>query len=555
MSIERNQIRWNGWGSVEEDYGLEDRANAFWGWAGSALGMKAVPDCPAPSLDDTQMADPALTDEALAALKAICGERIKTDKFERAFHARGKSYPDLVVVRSGTVDPAPDAVAYPETADEVHALLKAAAEHKLAVIPYGGGSSVVGAINAAKRDDQAGIVVVDTTLMDKLISIDEEALTATIQAGAYGPQLEAQLQEQGYTLGHYPQSFEYSTLGGWISARGAGQQSNKFGKAEKWFVSARVATPQGAWNTEPYPASAAGPNLNQLVLGHEGTLGIITDATVRVQRLPETRDYRGFFMPDYFSGIAAIRDMVQAGLPVAMTRLSDPNETEFFQKAATVGTPKARQLGLLLKLLRFRVGKRPCLMLIGVEGEGPKVEGTRDAVRAIVKRHGGVHTGTIFSSNWYKQRFHSPYLRDPMLDHGIAVDTLETATTWSNMRKLYDAVMAALDTSIKSTLKDGQKCMVMCHVSHSYPDGASLYFTYVWPQDLEAPMEQWQRIKAAASDAILATGGTISHHHGVGTDHKQWFEQEKGDIGLAALKGVKQAIDPDGILNPNKSFG
>jgi len=555
MSTDRSYLRWNGWGFTHEDYGLGDRADKFWGWAAGAVGLSSLPDTPAAALDDTQLPEIALKPEILSSLKRLTAQdRVKIDPFERAFHAVGKSYPDLILIRSGKLDFAPDAVVYPEAEDEVAAVLKLAREENIAVVPYGGGSSVVGGVGAIKKDGQVGVITLDMTRMNRLVALDEEAMTATLEAGIYGPALEDTLQEQGYTLGHYPQSFEFSTLGGWIAARGAGQQSNKYGKAEKWLVSARLATPTGVWQTENFPASAAGPNLNQIVAGHEGTLGVITEATVRIHEVPPVKDYRAFFFRDFFDGVATIREIVQSGLPVAMARLSDPDETHFFQSASTVGTPKERQLRWLLRLLRWRIGPKPCLMLVGVEGPGPKVEGTRDAVRAIAKRNGGFHMGEFLGTTWYKQRFHSPYLRDPMLDHGLSVDTLETATRWSNMRTLYDAVMTAIREAIAQVCPAGITPLVMCHVSHSYHDGASLYFTFVWPRDLDDPLGQWQRIKAAASDAIAAHGGTISHHHGVGTDHAPWFDDEKGEIGLKALKAVKQAVDPDGVLNPGKSF-
>ena len=556
MSTERNLLRWNGWGLKSEDYGLGERAPVFWEWARQAVGARSLPDTPAVSLDDTILPEIALRPEILSSLKRLTSpDRVKIDPYERAFHAYGKSYPDLIKVRSGKIDEAPDAVVYPETEDEVVAVLKLARDEHLAIVPYGGGSSVVGGVGALKAAGQDGVITLDMTRMARLVSLDEEAMTATLEAGIYGPALEDTLQEQGFTLGHYPQSFEFSTLGGWVSARGAGQQSNKYGKAEKWLVSARLATPTGIWQTENYPASAAGPNLNQIVAGHEGTLGVITEATVRIHQIPPVKDYRGFFFKDFFDGVAAIREIVQSGLPVAMARLSDPDETRFFQGASTVGTSREKQLKWMLRLLRWRIGPKPCLMLVGTEGPGPKVEGTRDAVRAIVKRNGGFHMGEFLGSTWYKQRFHSPYLRDPMMDHGLAVDTLETATRWSNMRPLYNAVMTAIREAIAQVTPEGTTPLVMCHVSHSYHDGASLYFTFVWPRELKDPLGQWQRIKAAASEAIAAHGGTISHHHGVGTDHAPWLDDEKGEYGMKALKAVKQALDPDGVLNPGKSFG
>ncbi len=553
-AFDRQALRWNGWGRYADDAGLGDREELLFDWMGGVLGMGPLPHTPAPSLEDTQLPSIKLGDEDIKALTDICGlAHVKTDDYERAFHARGKSYADLVEMRSGKIEFAPDAVVYPGNGDEVQQLVSFAANHNIALVPYGGGSSVVGAVWARAAAGQKGVITLDTTRLTALIGIDEETLTATFEAGIYGPALEQVLQERGYTLGHYPQSYEYSTLGGWVSARGAGQQSNRYGKAERWLQSAKLATPEGPWETENFPASAAAANMNQLVLGHEGILGVVTEATVRIKPVPAVKDYRGFLFANYADGANAIRQMAQSGVAVAMTRLSDPDETYFFANMGFKGKISPRVAALTPKVLNWlKLGERPCMLLVGCEGDKRSVRQSVESVRAICKTHNGFHLGTLPGKNWYKGRFHSPFLRDPMMDRGLGIDTLETATTWSNMMPLYTAVQAAIKEAIDKETPDGQSGIVLCHISHSYVDGTSLYFTFTFPRSGDDAMGQWQRIKAAASNAISQNGGTISHHHGVGWDHTPWLAAEKGDVGMTALKAVKDALDPKGVMNPGK---
>jgi alkyldihydroxyacetonephosphate synthase len=481
----------------------------------------------------------------------IPSSRIMTDPYERAFHARGKSYHDLLYLRAGKFDACPDAVVYPETAEEAFNLLRWANHVGAAIVPYGGGSSVVGGVTASGGDL---VVAADMTRMNKLISVDTVSMLATAEGGIYGVELERQLQAQGLTLGHYPQSFEYSTLGGWIAARGAGQQSNRYGKAEKWLANAEIATPRGLWRTEGFPASAAGPNLNQLIAGSEGTLGLITQATFRIHKKPATQDYRTFLLPNFAAGADAIRSIVQAGIPVATLRLSDEDETYFFQAFAKAGTapgPKDAIQAAALKLMG--VGTRPCALIMGHEGERDFVHRNILASTPLIKRAGGVGVGQGPAKRWYAGRFHGPYLRDPLMDKGVGIDTLETSTYWSNIPRLYGAVRQALiDACTEHAGAKGGRGVVMAHISHSYPEGASLYFTFLFPRDLSDDIGQWRKIKKAATDAIARNGGTLSHHHGVGEDHAAWMLGEKGALGVEVLRAVKKTLDPKGIMNPGK---
>lgn len=418
--------------------------------------------------------------------------------------------------------------------------MRFAAERRIAVIPFGGGSSVVGGVTAAARADQQGAITLDMTLMDQVLEIDEESLVALAQAGIYGPALEEQLQARGFTLGHYPQSFEFSTLGGWIAPRGAGHQSNRYGKAEEWLVAATLATPGGLWRTQGFPGSAAGPQMRDLVAGSEGVLGVITDAVVKIRRAPEVKDYRGYLFLDFAAAAGAVRDLMQRDVPTAMIRLSDPDETYFYAALKTAGEGMDPSLRL-------------SIMLVGLEGECAEVEHALARSRAVIEQHGGVHMGEELGQTWYRGRFETPYLRDPILDHGLAVDTLETCTSWSHLPRLHEAVGRAIrDAMAANAAGPGTRGICMAHISHCYRDGASLYFTFVYPRDSRDPVAQWWAIKRSASEAILANGGTISHHHGVGTDHREWYEREIGPATLKALRAAKNAIDPGGILNPGK---
>lgn len=558
MGITRTKLRWNGWGWTDAPDELSGN-QAVWDWIASELGMSALMLTPAIPLDEIELPAPRLSVTALNTFAEIVGEDwVKTSKFERAAHARGKSYHDLVHLRAGDLADAPDAVVYPGDPLETLNIIEEASDRNIAVVPTGGGSSVVGGVTGSAGEGHQGVIVLDTTRMGRVLTIDTEAMTAVVEAGAWGPELEAQLAENDLTMGHYPQSFEFSTLGGWIAARGAGQQSNKYGKAEKWLVGAKLATPKGFWTTECFPASAAGPNMTDLVLGSEGTIGVITEATVRIQAKPQVKDYRGYLFKTFEDGMAAARTIVQAKLNVAMVRLSDANETHFFR--AFSDAQKKKGLGRSIKkameaqVLKMNgVPERPCVMLIGIEGEPADVEATQKKTARIAKKYGAMAVGKSPGTLWYHGRFHGPYARDPMLDHGLGVDTLETSTRWSNILNLQEKVSGAIDAAMRENAPaPGSHGIVMSHVSHSYADGASLYFTFVFPRDLEREVAQWRAIKKAATEAIVEQGGTISHHHGVGTDHAAWLVEEKGPVGMNVLKAIKRELDPNGVMNPGK---
>ena len=433
------------------------------------------------------------------------------------------------------------------------ALLRLAAEKDIAVTPFGGGTSVVGGVNAT-RGEFRSLVTLDLSGMDRVLDIDMHSRTATVEAGVYGPPLESALKAVGLTLGHYPQSFEFSTLGGWIAHGGAGQNSDLYGRAHDWLVGAKLATPRGLLDTNDFPASSAGPQLNAMLIGSEGAFGIITEATVRARITPATQDYRGFLFSRFEDGAAALRVSAQEGLRAAMLRLSDSEETRFHRAFGAVG--RATSIGAHVADLYLRVrrlDRAPCALIAGFEGDDRGVASARNRFAAIARSFGAIHLGRGVGRRWCDSRFLGAYLRDAMLDRGVGVDTLETSASWSKLDALYVAVKAALGEAIRRTApRADARGVVMCHVSHSYPDGAGLYFTFIFPRLLDDETGQWRTIKEAASEAIVTHGGTISHHHGVGLDHLPWIEREKGTLGIDTLRAIKHALDPKGVLNPGK---
>ena len=488
-----------------------------------------VADRTVPDDLDVSLPASALDGAALADLAAVVGqEHVLTDDHTRRLHTRGKSTPDLLRARTGDLTDAPDAVVRPGDHDEVQALLEVAARHHVAVVPFGGGTSVVGGL-VARREGFAGVVSLDLVRMKRLLAVDPVSMTATLEPGLRGPESEALLAEHGLTLGHFPQSFEFATIGGFAATRSSGQSSAGYGRFDALVVGLVVATPAGPIELGHGPASAAGPDLRQVFLGSEGAFGVITAVTVRVRALPESTHHEGWRWPSFDAGTEAMRTLAQAQLLPTVVRLSDENET-----ALNLADPDS---------IGASDGSSDCLMIVGFEGARSLVDARRAAVTALLAELGGEPAGEEPGRRWVGGRFDAPYLRDAMLDAGVLVETLETATSWSRLRRTYDAVSAALHEAL------GEPTLVLCHVSHVYETGASLYFTVDAPEGDE-PLGRWDDAKRAAMDAIVDTDATITHHHAVGTDHRPWLHDEIGRVGVDVLRAVKAAVDPDGILNP-----
>ncbi|RIL02339.1 MAG: FAD-binding oxidoreductase [Proteobacteria bacterium] len=550
--IAREALRWNGWGRLGESAHMtRAREAALLAELGSRLGRPVARAAEPAALDAIKLPPSKLAPDVIARLRAACGEEgVRTSAFERVTHATGRSLPDLMRLRRGEIGAAPEAVVYPGDEGAVVAVLRIAADANLAVVPFGGGSSVVGGVEPRCAPGQAGALALDTTRLDRLLRLDALSHTATFQAGVDGPALEAALAARGFTLGHFPQSFEHSTLGGWIATRSVGQQSDGYGGIEDLLVCLRVVTPAGVIRTLDVPRAASGPELNELMLGSEGTFGVVVEATVRIRPRAERCDDRGMLFRSFADGVAAVRALRRAELGVAMARLSDAGETELSlllrQDPSRRFDPAAAALGLAERL---GYGDGRCALVYGAEGGSFAVRSAMFQARALLRRHGGLPLGRGPGRSWRRERFRTPYLRDWLLDHGVAADTMETSLPWARLEAGHDAVVRALRGACATHAGGG---LAMAHLSHSYRDGACLYFTILYPVDAARDVEQWAAIKRAATDAIVAAGGTLSHHHGVGVDHKDWMARERGALGIEALRAVKGAVDPRGVMNPGK---
>jgi alkyldihydroxyacetonephosphate synthase len=528
--------RWNGWGKPTTHYALPQAAAIYL----EAQVGKGCTDQDA-DLEDVLRSVPEVT--------IPYHPMIKTEAIERLMHARGQSLPDWVALRSGQIGAFPAGVAHPSSADDVRDLLSFAYAQGLRVIPYGGGTSVVGHINPEPGGPPT--ITLNLGRLKGVADLDEASHLAVVGAGTAGPPLEEQLNRRGYTLGHFPQSFELSTIGGWIATRSSGQQSYYYGRIEDMFAGGEVVTPRGTLPLPAHPASAAGPDLRQLIMGSEGRMGVITQAVLRVQRLPETEHFYGIFFPNWEAGIEAVRAIAQTGAAVSMLRLSSSLETETTLQLSG----KDRLVGAARRGLSIMgYGAERSLLILGVTGGKRAAREALQQARQIYRQHGGLNTGTTIGKQWRKSRFHTPYLRNTLWEKGYALDTLETALPWSQVLPAALDIQNALNTTLDQA---GQRGLVFTHLSHVYPDGASNYTTYLFPRasDPEHTLEIWRSMKRAASLALQARGGTISHQHGVGRDHAPYLPREKGPLGIDLIRSALETLDPKGLMNPGVLVG
>jgi alkyldihydroxyacetonephosphate synthase len=524
--------RWNGWGNTATDYPLAESARDF--LRGVVGPGEVIPD--------------ATYEQVLASAppgRIPPHPLLKTDAPERLTHSLGQSLSDWLALRHGRVTRFTDAVAYPNDRVQVAELIALARSKGWAVVPYGGGSSVLGHLTPAK---ELPTLTIDLGRMDRLMDLNEHSHTARLEAGVAGPQVEELLNARGYTLGHFPQSFEYSTVGGWVATRSVGQQSYRYGRVDEMLIGCDLETPAGPWNLPAIPASAAGPDIRQLVLGSEGRLGVITSAVLRVHPMPEEERFLAIFFPDWQHGADAAREITQHEIPVSMLRLADATETMTTLQLA--GKPRLTDLANNgLKLIGM--GGEKTLLIYGLTGTESNCRQTYRQVQSVARRHGGFAVDFFIGHTWQKSRFLTPYLRNTLWEAGYALDTLETCLDWNRALPCIAAIKQAITAAVA---EGGERSLVFGHLSHMYPEGASCYVTYLWRRsaDPEGTLATWKRIKAAASGVIVAHGGTISHQHGVGTDHKPWLEAEKGRLGLELLKAAAHTADPLGMMNPGK---
>ncbi len=547
-------MKWWGWGLEGVQFTHEDKPGLA-PFIEQKLGLDVTHATTAPArFDDLHVPAPQLPEALRTALEAaVTPAYVSVDALDRVVHARGKSIRDLIRQRRGDLPRVPDAVVRPGTEDEVTAVLQAALAADAVVIPFGGGSSISGSLEAA-ADESRPVLSVDLGRLDKVLAVDGASRLARVQAGVFGPHLEAQLNAQGYTFGHFPDSFTHSTLGGWIATRSSGMQSDRYGDIADLTKGLRVVTPTGTLDVRPVPTTSTGPSVREMILGSEGRLGLITEATVHVQRIPAERKILGYLFPTFADGLAAMRDIAASECSVSVTRVSDAPETQFSfaTRKASTAMDKLQSKALTTYLTR-RLGfdlEQMCLSFIGFEGSAGHVAEERKAVGRIVKRHGGLCIGSSPGALYDQKKFDTPYIRDFLLDRGAAADVSETAMPWSTLTPVYDAVQAAAHGAFADL---GVRGYLMCHLSHSYHAGACLYFTFAFdPSPGSDMLVEYDVVKQAVQQAFVDNGATLSHHHAVGTEHAPWLQEDISAPGVTMLKALFDGTDPGRNLNPGK---
>ncbi|HWE08817.1 MAG TPA: FAD-binding oxidoreductase [Solirubrobacteraceae bacterium] len=547
-------MKWWGWGREGVRFTHEDKP-ALGPFIERAIGLPVGPvTLPPPRLEDLGVPDSELRGELRRALEeAVGAEHVSVDRLDRVVHARGKSLRDLILQRRGDFPRIPDVVVRPGDEAAVADVLRAALSMDAVVIAFGGGSSISGSLEAPGTESRP-VISVDLTRLDQLLEIDGPSRLARVQAGVFGPRLEEQLTARGYTLGHFPDSFPHSTLGGWIATRSSGMQSDRYGDISDLTKGLRVVTPSGTLVVRPIPAASTGPSVREMVLGSEGRLGIITEATVQIRRLPEQRTILGYLFPTFADGLAAMRDIAESECSVSVTRVSDANETQFSfatrKRPTIIDGVQSRALRLFLQRRRGFDVNRMALSFIGYEGSSGHVAFQRKAVGRIVRRHGGVGIGAGPGTLYDQKKFDTPYIRDFLLDRGAAGDVSETAMPWSRLTPVYEAVTAAAHDAFGEI---GVQGYLMCHLSHSYHAGACLYFTFAFvPPPGGDMLAEYDIVKSAIQQSFVDNGATLSHHHAVGTEHSRWLEQDISAPGVALLEALFTGTDPGRHLNPGK---
>jgi alkyldihydroxyacetonephosphate synthase len=538
MSAPQRDSKWWGWGDPAVEPQLDEAALAM-------LRERVGELEPWPlgaALDGFEL--PAAESLPQALLDVVGEANVFSGAEDRVRHATGCGYADLARLRSGRLDAAPDAVLVPPDADSVRRVLDLCASEGIAVVPFGGGTSVVGGVEPL-RGGHSRLVSLDLAALRE-VAVDRRSLTARLGAGLRGPEAETALRAEGLVLGHYPQSFEYATIGGFAATRSAGQASSGYGRFDSLVSSVRLIAPAGDLRTLETSHTAAGPALRELVVGSEGALGVIPEVTVRVRPEPAQRRYEAWIAEDFEAGAEIVRALAQgSGLPDVI-RVSDAEETEV---SLMLSGPRGLAGRAFDGYLGLRGRRGGCLIVIGVEGDEESVARRRALTVRGLRRGGAAYLGQGAGRSWEHGRFQGPYLRDTLIGMGAMVETLETSHTWSRLHELHGAVGGAIRDSLAA---QGTPGLAFCHLSHAYADGASLYFTFISRARRGSEVEQWREVKRAASEAIVAAGATITHHHAVGRDHAPYMEAEVGELGLDVLSAAKERLDPTGIMNPEK---
>ncbi|MBE0405696.1 FAD-binding oxidoreductase [Psychrobacter sp. AOP22-C1-22] len=531
------QTRWNGWGNVNINKKVSSHgAKLIKSHIGKTKKLNSV------SLQEVLKTVPK--SRLPAAMTKL--DTVSIDNEVRLRHARGQSFPDWIAMHGGDFEVFPDGVAHPQSTADVETLLKLAHDHDLIVIPFGGGTSVVGHINPQKGSRP--VLTIAMSKMDQLIDLDNESQIATFGAGTQGPAVEAQLDAHGYRLGHYPQSWELSTLGGWIAARSSGQQSLGYGRIEQMFAGGTLVTPKGVITIADIPASSAGPDLREMMMGTEGRAGIFTEVKMRVQPQPEEEVFKVVFLPNWEAGKEVLRQAVQSNIRLSMLRLSNAVETDAHLH---LGTTPSQFLAISTYLKARGLSSEKVMLTYGVSGDKAQNKLALTQFKKLLKQQGSV-TGKltdVMGSIWAHGRFKFPYLRGTLWEKGIMVDTFETATNWNNIDEQVQQMQQAVQTALAD---ENEHVMAFTHISHVYKQGASLYTTYFFraAKDHASTLSRWQKIKHAASLSLANGKSTISHQHGVGRDHAPYLAAEKGQLGIQVTSDMLKSLDPEQRMNP-----
>ncbi len=543
--------RWWGWGTTEGAKAYRTpQIERLLNYLVQRMGPPKARSLPPPDLNALAVPPHQIPEEVLQALRSALGpEGCNLEPIDRLLHSLGQSYPDLLRRRLSDFGHPPDGIVYPEKEEQIQAVLQIAHRNGIRIIPFGGGTSVLGGVEAKRKSIADPVLTMDLGRCNRILEMDKRSCLARIQAGIRGPALEKALNQEGFTLGHFPQSFEHSTLGGWIATRSWGQCSTKYGSMAQRVRGVRLLTPNGPMEISPAPGQSTGPDLQELIVGSEGILGVIAEATVELHPVPETRIGAAFLFPDFAHGTRAIQALMQADFRPALCRLSDTEET----KAARIMS-RATGGGLMNRLGRWWLGQKgiltstPALLLLGFEGRQASCKTHLAEATRLLKKFKGASVGSKPVHSWYEERYQLPYLRDTLMDHGYLVETFETSVTWSHLEGLYRNVRKTLEECVTPK---GQS-LVLAHLSHPTRVGSCVYFTAIMPQEAERELEQWRSLKTAATETLLASGGCLSHHHGMGADHLPWASRIHGAKGIAALTALKAQWDPEGLMNPGK---
>jgi alkyldihydroxyacetonephosphate synthase len=511
-----------GWGREDEGLTVEEEAFVI-ARAEALFGTALQENASAPRLEDIKLEAPRVM--APPSLPFCTSEH-----YDRAAHTYGKSYPELTRALGRDYSSAPDVVAYPRNEAELTAVLDWAGGADATMTPFGGGSSVVGGVEP-KRNGHRGAVTIDLRKMDKVKEVDKTSRAALIEGGTYGPALEAQLRPHGLTLRHFPQSFEYSTLGGWIATRSGGHFATLYTHIDDFVESLRTVTPRGVIESRRLPGSGAGPSPDRMMIGSEGILGVITQAWMRLQDRPKFRDGAVVRFKDFLSAARAVRAISQAGLYPSNCRILDPAEA--YNAGAADGSV--------------------AIMVLAFESADHDVVPSLKRARECCTDHGGTPEASGAHREgaagvWRNAFIRMPYAKERLILRGVITDTFESSITWDRFEKFHDAIKTATVNAILETT--GRKGQVTCRFTHVYPDGPAPYFTIYALGETGKLGAQWLAIKSAALHAVIANGGTITHHHAVGRDHRPWYDRQRPPLFAEALRAAKKALDPQGLLNP-----